>query len=305
MKNIKIIGVTYKNPKVNGYKRCRFVKINRKYSVLMSVYYKENPEWLRYSINSMLNQTIAPSDFVIVEDGKLTDELEKVVLSFEKKYPELFNVVRLEKNSGLGIALSIGITKCKYEYVARMDSDDYSYPNRIENQFKIIKKNPKLGLIGTNVNEFIDSIDNVISYVCLPEKQEQILKFSRTRCPFRHPSLLYKKSEVISAGNYHNFYLCEDYDLYVRMLKNGCQCYNIQEPLVCMRIGKDFYKRRGGIKYLKTMIKFKNQQLKDGYFSFGDYVKSSTAHIIVCLMPNFIREYIYKKILRKRRRKNT
>ena len=279
-------------------------KEENKYSVLMSVYYKEKPQWLQYSIESMLSQTIAPSDFVIVEDGKLTNELEQVIIDFEKKYPQLFNVIRLERNSGLGVALAIGIKRCKYEYVARMDSDDYSYPTRIEKQFEIFKKNPELGLVGTNVNEFMGDINNVVSYVCLPEKQTEILKFSKTRCPFRHPTLLYKKSQVILAGNYHDFYLCEDYDLYVRMLKNGCKCYNIQESLVCMRIGKDFYKRRGGIKYLRTMLKFKNQQLKSGYFSIGDYLKSSLAHIVVCLMPNIIREYIYKNILRKGKNKN-
>lgn len=292
MKKKKITGISHKKNII--------LRNNRKYSVLMSVYYKENPEWLRYSINSMLEQTIIPSDFVIVEDGKLSDELEEVITFFETKYPKLFNIIRLEENSGLGIALSIGIKECKYNYIARMDSDDYSYPNRIEKQFKIMKKNPNLGLIGTNVNEFIESIDNVISYVCLPERQSEIIKFSKTRCPFRHPSLMYKKNEVLNAGNYHDFYLCEDYDLYVRMLRNGCECYNIQEPLVCMRIGKDFYKRRGGVKYLKTMLKFKRQQLKNGYFSFQDYIKSSIAHIIVCLMPNIIREFIYKKLLRKK-----
>lgn len=271
-----------------------------KYSVLMSVYYKEKPEWLKYSIESMLNQTIAPSDFVIVEDGKLTQELEKVITDYERKFPELFNIIRLEKNSGLGIALSIGIVECKYEYVARMDSDDYSYPSRIEEQLKILQEDKELGLVGTNVNEFIDNIDNAISYVKLPETQEQIYKFSKTRCPFRHPTLLYKKSEVINAGNYHDFYLCEDYDLYIRLLKNNCKCYNIQKPLVCMRINKDFYKRRGGIKYLKTMIRFKNKQLREGYFSLGNYIKSVSAHIIVCLMPNFMREIIYIKFLRKK-----
>lgn len=285
--------------KCSKAKNSEFERYN--YSVLMSVYYKEKPEWLKYSIESMLAQTILPSDFVIVEDGKLTDELENIIKKFEKDYPELFNVIRLDNNKGLGIALSIGIKECKYEYVARMDSDDYSYSDRIEKQFEIFKKNPELGLVGTNVNEFIDNIDNVISYVCLPEKQDDILKFSKTRCPFRHPSLLYKKSEVINAGNYHDFYLCEDYDLYVRMLKNDCKCYNIQEPLVCMRIGEDFYKRRGGIKYLKTMLKFKKQQLKNGYFTLGDFLKSSTAHIIVCLLPNNVRDFVYRKFLRKKR----
>lgn len=271
-----------------------------KYSVLMSVYYKEKPDWLKISIDSMMKQTMCPSEFVIVEDGKITEELEKVILDYEAQYPEIFKIIRLKENVGLGIALSIGIKECEFKYVARMDSDDYSYPERIEKQFEIFEKYPETGLVGTNVNEFIDDINNVISYVELPETHGDIAKFSRKRCPFRHPSVLYKKEEVLNAGNYHDMYLCEDYDLYIRMLKNGCKCYNIQIPLVCMRIGKNFYKRRGGIKYLKAMIRFKNQQLNEGYFSFSDYIKSVIPHIVVCLIPNKMREFIYKKMLRKK-----
>ena len=271
-----------------------------KYSVLMSVYYKEKPEWLDYSIQSMLNQTIYPSEFVIVEDGKLTDELEEIILKYEKNFPKLFNIIKLEENSGLGIALSVGIENCKYEYIARMDSDDYSCPDRIEKEFKIFEKHPDLGLVGTNVEEFEENINNVSCHVILPEKHEEIYKFSKKRCPFRHPSLLYKKSEVLKAGNYREYYLCEDYDLYVRMLRSGCKCYNIQDPLVYMRIGKNFYKRRGGIKYMNTILKFKNEQLKIGYFSFTDYLKTTIPHIIVCLMPNSLRDYIYRNFLRKK-----
>ena len=272
----------------------------REYSVLMSVYYKEKPEWLENSIKSMLDQTIYPSEFVIVEDGMLPEELENVIVKYEKEYPTLFKIIRLEKNSGLGIALSIGIEKCEYEYIARMDSDDYSCPDRIEKQFRIFEKYPELGLVGTNVEEFEGDINNISCHVVLPEMHNEIYKFSKKRCPFRHPSLLYKKSEVLKAGNYREFYLCEDYDLYVRMLRSGCNCYNIQEPLVFMRIGKDFYKRRGGIKYMNTILKFKNEQLKIGYFSFADYLKSTIPHIIVCLMPNAFRDYIYRNFLRRK-----
>ena len=180
-----------------------------------------------------------------------------------------------------------------------MDSDDYSMPNRIERQFEVIKKNPNISIVGTNVNEFIDSIDNVISHVVLPEMPDEIYKFSKKRCPFRHPSLLYKKSEVLKAGNYRDYYLCEDYDIYVRMLKNKIECYNIQEPLVYMRINENFYKRRGGIKYLKSIMRFKNEQLETGYFSVFDYLISTIPHVIVCLMPNKIRDYVYRKFLRK------
>ena len=79
--------------------------VKRKYSVLMSVYYKEKPEWLEYSIDSMLKQTIFPDEFVLVEDGPLTKELNLVVEKFEKKYPKLFKVIKIKENGGLGPAL--------------------------------------------------------------------------------------------------------------------------------------------------------------------------------------------------------
>ena len=266
----------------------------------MSVYYKENPEWLKYSIESMINQTIFPDEFVLVKDGALTDELNLVINNYKKKYPKLFKIISLKENMGLGIALSIGLKKCRNEFVARMDSDDYSKPDRIEKQFEIFKKHPDLSLVGCNVIEFEGSITNVTSKVVLPEKQNDIYKFSKRRCPFRHPALLYKKSEVLKVGNYRNFYMFEDYDLYIRLLKNKAQCYNIQEYLVYMRINKDFYKRRGGIKYLKYILKFKNEQYKTKYFTLSDYLKSTIPHIVVCLIPNFIRVRFYKIFLRKR-----
>lgn len=274
-----------------------------KYSVLMSVYYKENPKWLDYAIKSMLNQTISPDEFVLIEDGPLTKELDDVVNKYVTKYKDLFNVIKIPKNGGLGPALRLGIEKCKNEFIARMDSDDYSLPTRIEKQFEIFEKDKSLGLVGTNVEEFEGNIENVNCSVILPETHDEIYKFSKKRCPFRHPSILYKKSEVLKAGNYREFYLCEDYDLWVRMLRADCKCYNIQEPLVYMRVGSDFYKRRGGWKYMKTILKFKNEQLKVGYYSMFDYLRTTIPHIIVCLLPNNIRDYIYTNLLRKKKKK--
>lgn len=271
-----------------------------KYSVLMSVYYKEKPNWLDLSINSMMNQTVMPDEFVLVEDGPLTKELEIIINKYVKKYPKIFNVIKIEKNGGLGPALKFGIENCKNEYIARMDSDDYSVSTRVEKQFEIYLKHPDLGLVGSNVDEFNGDISNISCHVILPEKHDDIYKFSKKRCPFRHPTLLYKKSAVLKADNYRKFYLCEDYDLYVRMLTTGCKCYNIQEPLVLMRVGKDFYKRRGGWKYMKTILKFKNEQLKTGYFTLFDYLRSTIPHIIVCLIPNSLRDWIYRNLLRKK-----
>ena len=270
-----------------------------KYSVLMSVYWKEKSNFLDFAIKSMLDQTVKPSEFVIIEDGELTPELYDIINKYTIKYPNLFRPIQLSHNVGLGPALRRGIKECSNELIARMDSDDYCKPNRIERQLEMIQTDPKLGMVGTNVEEFENNPENIISHVVLPETNEQIVKYSKTRCPFRHPSLLYKKSAVLKAKNYREFYLCEDYDLYVRMIRSGCKCYNIQEPLTYMRISPDFYKRRGGVKYMRTILNFKNEQLRLGYFSRLDYIKSVIPHIVVCLMPNAFRDYTYRHLLRR------
>lgn len=270
------------------------------YSVLMSVYYKENPKWLEESIKSMLNQTIKTNDFVLIEDGPLTDELEKVVIKYEKKFPKVFNVVRLKENQGLGSALAIGVKACKNEWIARMDSDDYSVPDRIEKQFNAIKENPKIDMIGSSVAEFIDTIDNIQAYRLLPSSHEDIVKFSKKRNPFAHPSIMFKKSKVLKAGNYREYYLCEDYDMWIRMIETGSITYNILDVLVYMRIGRDFYQRRGGHRYFKSIRKFKKEQLDNGYFTKTEYLKSIIPHVIVCYMPNFMRNIVYRKFLRSK-----
>ena len=273
--------------------------MDKDYSVLMSVYYKENPEWFRESIESMMNQTVRTNDFVIVKDGKLTNELDEIISEYCKKYPDIFNIVELEKNMGLGIALATGILKCKNELVARMDSDDYSVPERCEKQLKKFNEDESLDIIGSCIAEFIDDINNVKAYRVLPEKHEEILKYAKRRNPFGHPSVMFKKSKLLEAGNYRSYYLVEDYDMWIRMIENGCTCYNFKDIFVYMRISDDFYKRRGGSRYLKSMLKFKKEQYKKGFFSRKDYLISSGAHIFMCIIPNRCRNILYKKFLRK------
>lgn len=266
----------------------------------MSIYRKESPEAFWQSIYCMLHQTVKPSDFVIVADGPLTPELDRVINNFTHQYPNLFQIVRLNKNYGLGVALGEGIKHCKYELIARMDSDDYCTDNRTEKQLEILKQHPEYDVVGTNVNEFMDTLGNIVSLVKLPETPQEIAAFAKKRCPFRHPSLLYKKSAVERAGGYRNFHLYEDYDLYIRLLRAGAKCYNIQEPLTYMRVSPDFYKRRGGISYLKDTLAFKNYQKKTGYFTRTDYLKTTVPHVAVCLMPNLLRKQVYTKFLRKK-----
>lgn len=267
----------------------------------MSVYYKEKSDWLRQSIDSMIKQTIRPDEFVLVKDGELTEELNEVILYYQKKYNEVFKVIELKKNVGLGEALRIGVEQCTNELIARMDSDDYSVPDRCEKEINKFIEDEELSIVGSSIAEFIDDIENVQAYRILPETDEEIKKFSKRRNPFGHPSIMFKKSKVLEAGNYRTYYLVEDYDMWIRMIEKNAKCYNFKDILVYMRISEDFYKRRGGIKYLKSILKFKKEQYQKGFFGLKDFLKSSLASMIICIMPNKIRDFLYKKILRRQK----
>lgn len=266
------------------------------YSVLMSVYTKEKPSYLKLAIESIINQTIITDDFVIIEDGELNSELESIILEFESKYP-FIHVHRRSENKGLGISLQEGVNYCKNEYIARMDSDDYSLPNRIEKQLEVMKKG--FDIVGTNIDEFEDNPDNILASKKMPKSKAEIKSYFKFRNPFNHPSVMYKKSAVIAAGNYHDFYRLEDYELWIRMLANGASCCNIQKSLVRMRVNNEFYKRRGGKANLSSHLKLKKMMLNHKQISIFDYIKGCMLMIGRAYCPGSIKQFLYKHFLRK------
>ena len=226
------------------------------YSVLMSVYFKEKAEYLELAIKSMLNQTISPEQFVIVEDGPLTDELEQVIQKHENGKPDLFTVVRLDENRGLGLALDEGMKYCRNELVARMDSDDISMPERCEKELAVFELHPELDIISGAINEFKGSVDNVVSIRRVPESEEAIKKQMRRRSAFNHPAVMYRKASVVQCGGYGGSTRKEDHDLFSRMLNMGCKAYNIQDSILWYRIGKDNIQRRKSWKNINSYIVF-------------------------------------------------
>ncbi len=267
------------------------------YSVLMSVYKKEKPEYLKVAIESMLNQSIVTNDFVLVCDGPLTESLDEVITHFVKTNPGLFNVVRLPQNVGLAMALNEGIKECKNDIVARMDSDDYSKHNRIEKQLKAMDETGA-DIVGSNVFEFSGDIKDLTHSRDLPELDEDIREFAKSRSPFNHPSVVYKKSKVELVGGYGKFDYFEDYYLWITLLQNGCKGYNVQDYLLLMRAGDELYTRRGGKEYAKCVIAFKKYMLKIGYITRLNYTTQTAARVTVAIMPNKVREMIYKRKLR-------
>ena len=269
------------------------------YSVLMSVYAGERATFLEESLASLMAQTVTPQEIVLVEDGPLTPELDASITRFDMSHPGLLTVVSYPENRGLGFALGYGLRDCHNEIVARMDTDDYAFPTRMEEQLRVMQEHD-LDMVGSQIIEFIKDPRTPVATSTLPVSSEEIIAYSKRRNPFRHPSMMYKKSMVMKAGNYSkDFLYFEDWDLFNRMLAIGCKAWNIDHPLVAMRVSADFYGRRGGPAYLPHIWKFKTAQLKRGYFTFGEFLVSTVPHVAVCLVPNSVRSFIYTHLLRK------
>ena len=246
----------------------------KEYSVLMSVYCKEKPEYLKQAIESIQTQTFPTNDFVLVCDGPLYDALNMVITAKQHEMGTSLSVVRLAKNRGLGNALNEGIKHCKNELVARMDSDDIAYPDRCEKQIAVFNTHPEVSICSGIVEEFTSDPNIVDTKRVSPETNAEIVEFAKKRNPFNHPCVMYKKSAVEAVGSYQDFYLLEDYYLWLRMLMAGYQGYNIQEPLLHMRAGSDMYLRRAGWKYAKTQINLFKFMKQQGFIGTGQYVKS-------------------------------
>lgn len=272
--------------------------MDKDYSILMSVYYKEKPEFLKSAIESMLNQTVPPEQFVIVEDGRLTDGLKQIIDEYETSQPELFTIIRNEKNKGLGLALDDGMKACRNELIARMDSDDISMPDRCEKELTIFQKHSELDIISGSINEFQDDINNIVSVRRVPEHQEAIKKQMRRRSAFNHPAVMYKKSSVTKCGGYGGSARKEDHDLFSRMMNMGCKAYNIQEPVLWYRVGNDNIKRRKSWKNVSSYIQIMWINLKRGYCNLGDFLFVTAAQIFYFIAPVWMIEKLLKKYYR-------
>lgn len=269
------------------------------YSVLMSVYAKENPKFLISAIESMRSQTLPFHDFVLVCDGPLPDSLMDAVFHEKKLIGSSFTLVRLPDNRGLGPALNNGLKYCQCDLVARMDSDDISESDRCEKEITCFENNPELSIVSGFLTEFESnpSIPGPIRHV--PESDAEIKDFAKSRNPFNHPCVMYRKSAVQKAGGYQSSYpYFEDYDLWLRMIWSGTKGYNLQENLLFMRTGNGMYKRRSGKEHFISAQKLFQAMLRKGFISPLEYHRSIVKRWIGDFMPNSLRKFLYKRLLR-------
>lgn len=275
-----------------------------KFSVLILVYIKENPNFFKEALESIYDiQTLKPNEIVLVEDGKLTDELYKVIDNFKKKAGDILKIIKLQKNMGHGIARRVGIKNCSYNLIALMDSDDISYKDRFKLQINCFKNNPEVSVVGSNLYEFIDTADNIISIREVFQEDEDIKKDMKKRCPINQPTVMLKKDDINMVGGYIDFYCEEDYYLWIRLAISGYKFKNISESLVYFRTSSNMYKRRSGVEYFLSEAKIQIYMRKNKIISLGRMVWNIMIRFSVqVLFPNGLRAFIFKKFARKTRK---
>ena len=272
------------------------------FSVCTSVYKNDKPEFVMEALNSMLvHQSIKPSEIVLVQDGPVPDDLADLLHEYEGKYTEVFNIIRLEKNGGLGNALKLGVENAKYDLCARMDSDDICLPDRFEKQLAYLEAHPDCDIVGGQMTEFIDTPDNIVGRREVPLTNEEIYEFMKSRCALNHVTVMFRKEAVLKVGNYQDWFWNEDYYLWVRMMMHHCVFANIPDVAVNVRSGANQYARRGGKKYFDSEIGIKKLMLEKGMISRKEYLINYIERFIIQLMlPNSVRGWVFRTFARKR-----
>lgn len=269
------------------------------FSVLMSVYKNEKPEYLDQSLISLEKQTVVPTEIVLVEDGPISNELENIILKHKRAFGKRFKIVRSKQNHGLGASLKLGTKYITTNWIARMDSDDYSVPTRFEKQLNYIKENPNVAIIGGQVSEFSGSVKNIVGHRKVPISSELINTFLKWRSPFNHPTIVINKAALENVGGYIPFGNLEDYYLWSRMIVNHYTVENLPDTLTLMRVDQGMYARRGNVKNIKYFLKLRSYLRKNKLINRREEIIGDFLMSINIVIPGVIRKKIYTSVLHK------
>ncbi len=270
------------------------------YSVLMSVYHKVDAEVFDLALKSMFEQTHPTNDFVLVCDGPLTPELDRVIDDYSERFGSVLNVIRLPENVGIGEAANIGLKECKNDLVAKMDADDISVSERCALQCKRFEENPELVVIGGYIEEFDEDPEKPFSVRAVPKDNEDIRHFARRRQPFNNQTVMYKKKCVMQIGGYRPLRRNEDYDLYVRLLNEGFYSENLALTLVKVRVDEHARARRASMATFKGCVQSRWSAYKIGYSSIIDFIVCCLGEAFICICPGKVQQFLYQRLFRKK-----
>lgn len=262
-------------------------------SVLMSLYEKETPEYFDQAMKSIWDQqTLAPAQIVVVQDGPLTQQLTQTLLAWQQRLSNTLTVIGLSRNIGLAGALNEGLKFCNHDLVARMDTSDIALPERFEKQLAFMESNPRLAASSAWVEEFDETQPDVHTLRKVPANPVEIREFAKRRNPLNHPVSIIRREVLTELGGYPPFRRGQDYALWSLMLVRGYRLGNIQEVLLRMRGGEELLRRRGSA-YLRHELRVLWYQKRIGFLGWSDLLLNSTARTVARLSPVHVRKMLY------------
>lgn len=268
-----------------------------KFSVLISIYFKENPEYFNSAMKSIwTQQTLKPDEIILVEDGPLTEALYAAIDYWKNDIGFALKIIKLEKNVGLGDALNRGLLSCCNELVARMDTDDISRPDRFEQQIAYMSQHTLCDVLGGWIEEFEVDTSEVMLCRKTPLKHQEIVKFAKERNAMNHVSVMFKKDKVQNAGGYKTVVGFEDYDLWTRMMMGGSQFANLPNVFVSVRAGSGLLSRRRGLNYAIAEFCFQKSLLQYGFLNLFEFLRNVILRFPARIAPACILGFIYKQL---------
>jgi len=268
------------------------------FSALLSVYAKEKAAYLHEALHSIETQTLMPDEIVLVKDGPLTPELERIIAEHVRNTAIPYSVIALAKNVGLGEALSHGLKHCTHEWVARMDTDDIALPDRFEKQFAYLEEHPDTDILGGWICEFDSDAAQCDRERRVPSSHEEIVRFAKHRNPLNHMTVVFRKEAISDAGGYKPMNGFEDYYLWMRMLQKKKRFANLPEVIVKVRAGREMIRRRQGWQYAKSEWQLEMAAYRLGFWSPVDIGRNLFTRILPRLLPLVVTEKLYN-VLRK------
>jgi glycosyltransferase involved in cell wall biosynthesis len=267
-------------------------------SVLIAVYYKEIPDHLHCALESIFGQTCRPKEVILIKDGLLSGELEKVIEFWKNKENVKLKTFQLEKNMGLALALNFGLQHCACEFIARMDSDDIASPYRFEKQLNFLMENNDIDVVGSYILEYDAEMKIKQGIRKVPLEHNDIARFAKWRNPMNHMTVVFRKKAVLNSGGYKIKFF-EDYCLWAQMIKNGYKFANTPDTLISARTGNDFIVRRSGFKYFefeKDMLKYLK---KIAFINQTEYYLSYLIRKLSRVLPANLLAFFYKFLRHK------
>lgn len=271
------------------------------FSVLISIYHKELFTHFNECMKSIWdNQTLKPTEIILVEDGPLTPELDKEIARWQTKLGEVLTVIRLAQNVGTGKAKNIGLQNCSHEIISIVDTDDISVSDRFEKQISFMQKNIEYSIVGGQILEFIENINKPTGMRKVPFSNDALIKYAERQSPFNNMTIAYRKSHIQQVGGYQHHMWMEDYNLFLRVIAKGYKITNLEDILVYARIDNGMHARRKGIEYIKSEKQLLNLKKELG---LQNPIHANMLFLIRSafrLMPSSLLGIIYNTFLRKK-----